>query len=350
MMSGSVKTNQSEPKTIGITFEGKILDVVQKSAHRIYLPVLIVNMFIAILVMDNVKTVWWVSWAVLMAITSLSRRFAIDFVVNADRTSETEKLRYVQYIMAFSGVAHGLSSLFFPYIEIYERSVITMIMAGLCLGNIFTNAGYRPMFLSYLIPIMLPISIMWIFGWEGFPGWSEYSVSIIVLLYSGILLTFAKDVFETFKESYEIRSEQLKINKKLEKALVNEEFANAAKTRFLASASHDLRQPLNSLAVYSAALNFQKLDTKSTEIVSCINQSQEILSNQLRSLFDISKLDSGTVVIEQLDFSLRNLLTHAITGQMPLALSKEIEIVLEQKDDIVVTTDKYQFERIISRP
>ena len=328
--------------------EGKILHILYKSAYRVYIPVMLANIFIAILASDNVDRIWWASWTILITTVVLTRTLLITRIIKATDIGESKKLRLIQYMFLASGISQGLSSLFFPFLEPYERSIITMIMAGFCLGNIFTNAGYRPLFYSFTAPTMLPITLMWIVSAKGSTGWVEYSVAAITFAYTAILFTFARDIFQTFKESYNIRLEQVKLNKELEKALRNEESANAAKTRFLASASHDLRQPLNTMAIYSAALNLQNLDKKSRQIASQINHSQEILSNQLDSLLDISKLDSGTITIERSDFDLRQLLSHIISGFIPEAQTKGMHILLEQHDDIRLHTDKYQFERIIN--
>ncbi|MGI9284470.1 MAG: PAS domain S-box protein [Pseudomonadales bacterium] len=74
------------------------------------------------------------------------------------------------------------------------------------------------------------------------------------------------------------------------------ERANAAKSRFLATASHDLRQPLQSLNLLSSALGKTIDDPKAQKMLRMQGESLAGMSNLLNSLLDIGRLESGGVV------------------------------------------------------
>lgn len=71
------------------------------------------------------------------------------------------------------------------------------------------------------------------------------------------------------------------------------EAANAAKSRFLAQASHDLRQPIHSMGLFLAALPRETLPPSTREIVDRIGQSVEALSRLFNALLDVTMLDTG---------------------------------------------------------
>jgi PAS domain S-box-containing protein len=73
------------------------------------------------------------------------------------------------------------------------------------------------------------------------------------------------------------------------------ESANSLKSRFLAVASHDLRQPVQAIALYANVLCKRALGTEMAEIVSRLADSSGELSRLLDSLLDISKLEAGRV-------------------------------------------------------
>jgi PAS domain S-box-containing protein len=90
-------------------------------------------------------------------------------------------------------------------------------------------------------------------------------------------------------------TERRRSNEALQAAKLEAERANLAKSRFFAAASHDLRQPLHTIALYLPLLRKRVEDAKSSEIVDSIGTSCRAMGDLLDSLLDISKLDAGVV-------------------------------------------------------
>ena len=80
------------------------------------------------------------------------------------------------------------------------------------------------------------------------------------------------------------------------------ERANAGKSRFLATASHDLRQPLQVLAMINGTLRHSVTDPRAAEALLQQDQAISAMSKLLNTLLDISKLESGTIHPEPTDF------------------------------------------------
>ena len=73
------------------------------------------------------------------------------------------------------------------------------------------------------------------------------------------------------------------------------ESASLAKSRFLAAASHDLRQPMHALNLYLGALSAQELPPASRRLLSEVRQCAQTMDDLFESLLDISKLDANAV-------------------------------------------------------
>lgn len=73
------------------------------------------------------------------------------------------------------------------------------------------------------------------------------------------------------------------------------EEANISKSRFLASASHDLRQPIHALGLFIGALRPRRMDREARQLVDHIAGSVSALDDLFAALLDISKLDAGVV-------------------------------------------------------
>jgi PAS domain S-box-containing protein len=102
-------------------------------------------------------------------------------------------------------------------------------------------------------------------------------------------------------------SERSRITEELRAARQEADGASQAKSRFLATASHDLRQPLQTLQLLTAALGRQ-VDGPATEIIERQQHALQSMADLLNTLLDISKLESGTVTPTLEDVSIGDLL------------------------------------------
>lgn len=107
------------------------------------------------------------------------------------------------------------------------------------------------------------------------------------------------------------------------------ERANQAKSRFLTTASHDLRQPLQALSLLNGALARMALDSLATEIVAQQAAAIDTMSQLVSALLDISKLESGAVAPEMVDFGMAAMLQDLRREFASLASTKGLQLRLE---------------------
>jgi signal transduction histidine kinase/ActR/RegA family two-component response regulator len=89
------------------------------------------------------------------------------------------------------------------------------------------------------------------------------------------------------------------------------EAANQAKSRFIAAASHDLRQPLHALGLFVAQLHGRLRAAERSQIVGRIEAALSAMNELFSALLDISKLDAGATTINVTVFPVAQLLAHA---------------------------------------
>jgi two-component system CheB/CheR fusion protein len=102
-------------------------------------------------------------------------------------------------------------------------------------------------------------------------------------------------------------TERRRIDSALEIARQEAEGANLAKSRFLAAASHDLRQPLQTLALLQGLLS-NKVEGDARKLVGLLEQTVGAMSGMLNTLLDINQIDAGVVQVEPTRFALNVLL------------------------------------------
>ena len=96
--------------------------------------------------------------------------------------------------------------------------------------------------------------------------------------------------------------------KALEEAKRQAELANVAKSRFLAAASHDLRQPLQTLSLLQGLLAKLVEGKPAQKFVALLDQTLGAMSSMLNTLLDINEIDAGTIHAEMVDFPIGDLL------------------------------------------
>ena len=132
----------------------------------------------------------------------------------------------------------------------------------------------------------------------------------------------------------------------LEAAHRDAEQANVAKTRFLAAASHDLRQPIHALGLLFATLADRVRDDETAPLLEQIDGAIDAVDSMLNSLLDISKLDAGVVrpVVGPVD--LGALLQRLANDHQPVAEATG-NVVRVRPSRLIVVSDRAMLQRIL---
>jgi signal transduction histidine kinase len=111
--------------------------------------------------------------------------------------------------------------------------------------------------------------------------------------------------------------------------------ANQAKSRFLATASHDLRQPLQTLSLLNGTLRRGSMDATSREALAHQEQAISGMSRLLNALLDISKLESGAIKPDPTDFTVSTLFEDLRREFADLANNKGLTLEVAPCEDCV---------------
>jgi signal transduction histidine kinase/CheY-like chemotaxis protein len=116
------------------------------------------------------------------------------------------------------------------------------------------------------------------------------------------------------------------VNEHLEEARGEAEAANAAKTSFLAAASHDLRQPMQALSMYTSVLEERVTEAASKRVVNGIQLSVKTLEQLFDSLLDVAQIESGVIRPKVGAFALMPLMEQVVLAELPLAAQKGLAV------------------------
>ncbi len=124
------------------------------------------------------------------------------------------------------------------------------------------------------------------------------------------------------------------------------EQANAHKSRFIASASHDLRQPLQAMSILIHLLDERRLDDHNREIITRLREAVGNLGDMVGALLDLTKLDAGLVVPDIAPVSLERVMRVIKEEFGPIAESKGLHLEVETSQ-VWVRSDRHLLTRIV---
>jgi PAS domain S-box-containing protein len=141
-------------------------------------------------------------------------------------------------------------------------------------------------------------------------------------------------------------TERKQAEEALQLAKDESERANLTKSRFLAAASHDLRQPLQTLRLLLTALRQTRKESERRETVEEMAHALVVMDSVLNALLDNSMLDAGTIVPQIADFTLDALMNRIVGVYGPLSREKGLELRVVPCS-AVVRSDAALVERVV---
>ena len=124
------------------------------------------------------------------------------------------------------------------------------------------------------------------------------------------------------------------------------EDANRAKSRFLAAASHDLRQPTHALGMFVARLGQLEHNTETSHLIERLDTSVQAMRDLLDALLDISRLDAGAVPVHLQAFALSDVFDQLRTELALVATEKGLSLRV-RPCNVWVMSDSVQVHRIL---
>ncbi|MGB8531468.1 MAG: MASE1 domain-containing protein, partial [Pseudolabrys sp.] len=206
-----------------------------------------------------------------------------------------------------------------------DTATVALVLAGITIwgtlmgGGPFTTADLND---SFLLVLMFLISIT----------------------VPSLLLSADVEVRKKAEES--LRRAQFELERKVAERTQELELANAAKSRFLAMASHDLRQPLHALGLFVAQLRTPLKSGERTKTIERIDATRKEMNEMFNSLLDISRLDAGILTPKITEFPIARLLQKIETAFDQATREKGLRLRV-RRSDAWVRSDAMLLERIL---
>jgi len=257
---------------------------------------------------------------------------------------------YFAFNMIATGMVWGSAGFIFSSPDhLIETMTFMMAIAGLSVGAFVSHSAYMPAYLSFVMTAIPPLA--WKF--YNFGGDANEAMAVFILIFTLVIVVFGRKMHTRLSDGVVSQLKMRKLNIELvgqtelaEKAREDAEAANEAKSRFLASASHDLRQPLYALTLLVAALERKVKDSSVLDLLGNIRSSTDALENLFNSLLDLAKVEAKTIKPEWSNFELNELFERLQVDFGPIAKENGL-IYRAVPTRIFVYSDQLLLERIL---
>ncbi|WP_343593661.1 hybrid sensor histidine kinase/response regulator [Paracidovorax wautersii] len=206
-------------------------------------------------------------------------------------------------------------------------TVTTVVIMGGWTRAVQERWAIKPALFGYGIPMMSGLIIA--LALEG--GVTHWLLAALITV--NLVLTLRSGVQQNRRltESLRLRFENEALAASLQEQIAISERASAEKTRFLAAASHDLRQPMHAVTLFGAALQGALAGHPARDNVDRMMRSVEALGASLDTMLDISRLDAGVVGVEERPVELSGLFSALHQTFAGMAEEKGLQLRLRSR-------------------
>ena len=265
-------------------------------------------------------------WMVLVVVDIAFRQG----ICAAFRRLQTETFRWRPWAGTFTvatlvgGLVWGLGAVYLMTPSSTEQLIVMVVISATASGAVPAFGNYLPATYAYIVPAMAPFIV-----WSAMRGDDLHlALTMLGIVFTSAYMVLAWRFNTQLLHSLLLRFENLDLVESLERERNIAEQANVAKSRFLAAASHDLRQPVHALGMFVSALRGRAMDAEAERLVEHLDGSVEALDSLFVALLDISRLDAGIVESQLESFAVQPMLERICADHAGEAAAKGVRLVV----------------------
>jgi signal transduction histidine kinase/CheY-like chemotaxis protein len=293
-------------------------------------------------VLPSAAAAVWATSIIVCAGGHLVLRRAYGRAIRQERESRGWAICFTAFSLV-EGILWGWLSISITDRSPYGLEMLVMVVVlTMAAGAIPAFGPYLPAFAALFLPATIPFAVANLLAGGALQEASAVLMLIYILGMGAVGLNFNAN----FAKLVLLRIETERLAESLREQKELAERASLEKSHFLASASHDLRQPVHALGLFVGALRGVDMPEAGTRLLDQVEASVIALDDLFSALLDISKLDAGIVQPRPQSFPIQPMLERIVRDHLDEAISKSIALVLHPCS-AVVETDPVILERIL---
>jgi signal transduction histidine kinase/CheY-like chemotaxis protein len=234
--------------------------------------------------------------------------------------------------------------LFFPYSSVEARAFLTMVHVGWMTAAMAVLGVFPAAYRLYLACSMLNIALGW---WLSASALDAGLLTACLVLLFLVLTRFSVRIGKLLEESVNIRHEREQLVQRLQASLAETEAAHAARSRFLASASHDLLQPVHALLLLSSLVQDLPDGRRKQDVLAQLHTTAESIDSMFRGLLDLARYEAGTLAPQIAAMPVAHVVQSVRAAYEARCAAKGIALKVDAPGHLFVHADPAMFDRIV---
>ncbi|TDP61533.1 signal transduction histidine kinase [Roseateles toxinivorans] len=339
------------PSTAAIPLEARILadqvTALQRTLPSIILGNTLTPLVVLVCVKGLVSTVALGSWFALQMLHSAFNAWAWWLTRHrpAHPRNAPARARAIIVASGLSGLLWAAGLVFlWPPERLDLQILLIFLIGGMTSSAMHALSVLLPAYYAFLVPSVA--SVVGMSLWAG--SVAHLAVAATVLAFGLTSIRFAASLNRTLRDSLRSRYTVAELAADLQLQKERAEAASLDKSRFLAAASHDLRQPVHALSLFLSALRKQPLTVEGERLATHAAHAVETMADLFNSLLDVSRLDAGMVHPERRRFPVAPLLERVAEQEQPSAGAAGLRLRLRlPPQPLWIETDPVLLERVL---
>lgn len=286
----------------------------------------------------------WMFPVLLMAqINAVLSARALAALDTADAQALTEQQTHHWWITVANQALMGVTVWWIGYGSAGGSATFATALQLIYLGGALVNASTHPP--TFIAGAWINLAFAALF-WLTQGGTNGLPLALALFGVGLVIAASSRQTAQAFRDSLQIRFENADLLRQLGEEKQVAEEANAAKSRFLAAASHDLRQPLHALLVFSSLLHRHETP-QTSQLIAHIRDAAGSLDKLFSGLLDLSKLETGSIVPQMQALNIAAMVRDLVKEFQPRCAAKGVSMEAEGADEAWVLSDAFLLERIL---
>lgn len=287
---------------------------------------------------DDARLMWWTAGVLGLSVIRLTLIKQFN-----KRESDIDLMPWA-YAFTFSALLSGMSWGILPLLILNpEQSdaliLVSILLTGMCTGGLVPLSVFTPAFFVFATTTLLPLAYTLFLQ----PEASSSLISFMLILYLISLSGFSIVIHKNIIDSIRLRFENKGLIETVQRQKYIAEKESEDKSRFIASTSHDLRQPLQALNLYLDALQLKLKDDEAGQLLDKAKNASQALGGLFNALMDMSRLDAGMINLDIKIHNLEDIVTSLLIELRPqienkhMSLHTNLQVALVNTDSILLT-------------
>lgn len=301
----------------------------------------LVLLTVAAVVVYTFKNEFFIIWWLVLGYAFTGLRLLVLFKFKQQNSLVTKVERIIMGLLLLSGLHWAV--LAWLYLDPNQGDIFPFLSAlflGIVTATIPSIAPRPNAWFVYIVPISLSVIAKFFFV-------GQWAMAVMSILGLALVTQVIRNLNEKIKYSITQEFRNAELLEEVSLAKDTAEKANLAKSKFLASASHDLRQPLHVQSLLLEVLALRLTDEENKDLLAKITQSNSALNELFNALLEISQLDAGTLKVHLSHHHLDNVVQSLLDEYRLLAQKKGLLFKVDIEPCVIVT-DLVLFKRILS--